>query len=76
VLPATSLIDVLDEACQQAVVAQRAGRRLSHLRLSPAMFRVVQDAKARDVGFGNTIMLLGLPIVEAPDLRIEQVELA
>ncbi len=75
-LPRTSLIDVLDDACQQAIVAQRAGRRLSQMRLSPTMFRLVEQAKARDRSFGNQVMLLGLPVVEAPELRRNQVELA
>jgi hypothetical protein len=76
VLPRTSLIDVLDEACQQAIVAQRSGRRLSQMRLSPTMFRLVEQAKVRDRSFGNEVMLLGLPVIEAPELRTDQVELA
>lgn len=75
-LPRTSLVDVLDDACQQAIVAQRAGLRLNQVRLSPAMFRMVEHAKARDIGFGNTLMLLGLPVIEAPELQADQVELA
>jgi hypothetical protein len=75
-LPRTSLIDLLDDACQQAIVAQRAGRQLTQLRLAPAMFRALEAEKARDRAFGNAVMLLGLPVVEAPDLRPDQVELA
>jgi hypothetical protein len=74
-LPRTSLIDLLDDACQQAVAAQRTGRRLSALRLPPAMFELVKQQKARDFAFGNAFMLLGLPVVEGPELRTDQVEL-
>jgi hypothetical protein len=75
-LPTTSLIDLLDDACQQAIAAQRSGRRLTQVRLPPAMFEVVKHEKARDFAFGNAFMLLGLPVVEAPELRPDQVELA
>jgi hypothetical protein len=74
-LPRTSLIDLLDDACQQAVAAQRTGRRLSALRLPPVMFELVKHEKARDFAFGNSFMLLGLPVVEDPELRPDQVEL-
>jgi hypothetical protein len=75
-LPTTSLIDLLDDACQQAIAAQRSGRRLTQVRLPPTMFQVVKHEKARDFAFGNAFMLLGLPVVEAPELRPDQVELA
>jgi hypothetical protein len=75
-LPKTSLIDLLDDACQQAIAAQRSGRRLTELRLPSTMFHVVQHAKARDFAFGNAFFLLGLPVVESPELRPDQVELA
>jgi hypothetical protein len=75
-LPTTSLIDLLDDACQQAIAAQRAGRRLTQVRLPPTMFQVVKHEKARDFAFGNPFLLLGLPVVEAPELRPDQVELA
>ena len=39
------------------------------------MFRMVEHAKGRDTAFGNQVMLLGLPVLEAPELRPEQVEL-
>jgi hypothetical protein len=74
-LPQTSLIDLLDDACQQAITAQRAGRRVSALRLPPAMFELVRQEKARDFGFSNQFMLLGLPVIEAPELAPDQVEL-
>jgi hypothetical protein len=75
-LPKTSLIDLLDDACQQAIVAQRSGRRLTALRLSSVMFQVVKREKERDFAFGNGFFLLGLPVVEARELRADQVELA
>jgi hypothetical protein len=75
-LPTTSLIDLLDDACQQAIAAQRSGRCLTQVRLPPTMFQVVKHEKARDFAFGNAFMLLGLPVVEAPELRPDQVELA
>ena len=75
-LPRTSLIDLLDDACQQAIAAQRTGRRLSAMRLPPAMFQLVKHEKARDFAFGNPFMLLGLPVVEAPELAPDQVELS
>jgi hypothetical protein len=75
-LPTTSLIDLLDDACQQAITAQRSGRRLTQVRLPPTMFQLVRQEKARDFGFGNPFLLLGLPVVEAPELRPDQVELA
>ncbi len=75
-LPRTSLIDLLDDACQQAIAAQRTGRRLSAMRLPPAMFELVKHEKARDFAFGNPFMLLGLPVVEAPELAPDQVELS
>jgi len=74
-LPQTSLIDLLDDACQQAITAQRAGHRLGALRLPPPMFELVRHEKARDFAFGNQFMLLGLPVVEAPELAPDQVEL-
>jgi hypothetical protein len=49
-LPRTSLIDLLDDACQQAVAAQRTGRRLSALRLPPVMFELVKHEK-RETSF-------------------------
>ena len=75
-LPRTSLIDLLDDACQQAIAAQRTGRRLSAIRLPPAMFQLVKHEKARDFAFGNPFMLLGLPVVEAPELAPDEVELS
>jgi hypothetical protein len=75
-VPSTSLIDLLDDACQQAIAAQRSGRRLTELRLPPAIYQLVKHEKARDFAFGNAFFLLGLPVVEAPELRADQVELA
>ena len=74
-LPRTSLIDLLDDACRQAIAAQRTGRRLSAIRLPPARFELVKHEKARDFAFGNPFMLLGLPVIEAPELAPDQVEL-
>jgi hypothetical protein len=72
----STLIDItvaetIDDLCGQILEAQYAGRRLASVHLAPKAYALIADAKRKQTGRGNPILLLGLPIVSDDSLTAD-----
>jgi hypothetical protein len=54
---------VVDEACARILDATQGGSSVSALRVSPAVYAAVAEARAGEVSRHYPLMLLGLPLV-------------
>lgn len=57
---------VIDNACTGIWDAWRSGARVTSLRVSPAVYQAVADARSREVAGDCPLMLLGLPLIADP----------
>ncbi len=54
---------VVDKACTQILDAARAGGAVTSLRVSPAVYDAVAEARYAEVSRHYPLMLLGVPLV-------------
>ncbi|MQA87379.1 MAG: hypothetical protein GEV03_22810 [Streptosporangiales bacterium] len=66
-----SLGVVIDEACAAVFAARDAQRRVTTLRVSPAIYEAIVQGKARELERGNPVMVLGLDVVNDASLSGE-----
>lgn len=67
--------EVLDEACEAIAQAQFDGIRPTRMSVAFEVYRVVADAKSRELSRGNPLMLLGLTVIGDETLRSHEVRI-
>lgn len=59
---------VIDNACARIWEEWGSGRRITKLRVSPAVYDAVAAARPAEVARDCPLMLLGLPIIADPEV--------
>jgi hypothetical protein len=59
---ADSLAPVMDSVCEALHAGYARGERFTRLYLSPRLYQIVADSKAREIARGNPVMVLSLDV--------------
>jgi len=73
--PDLSVIETLDDACGDILRAKWDRRLVSSLHVHPSVYRLVANAKQREMARGNVLILLGLELVSDDNVPADRPEI-